>query len=402
MGWLPAAGLEGLKGISLLGATGILCRAIPEPNGRFLMEVPAQPEPAMLDLAFTSGMRLRRGPYLLGPGVRLEAESLELPAVLAQRRGQLSLLRSERLELLEVHGNRFLLQTVESAPDGSFGFLAARAGPFELRGADGGLWRTSGPTAGDPLRFVPWQPAAGESPWHRLAEPWLKFPAESAGNSFGLLSNPLLSDEPLPEFPAESAVGSAEPAGSGQVLAQVSANDGQGVAGVRLELSLEVLWSSPDDPERPPIPMTVQREAVSDAQGRLRWEQLPAGQARVAVDGNLSWLGLTPLEFELLEGQWINLGNLPLAPHSSLHGACQDAHGRPLLGARVRLRHPELQRPLETSSDELGHYRFPLAPLGSCQVELLPPLGFPGLGQRLSLPLNLTTGSGEQTLALIP
>jgi hypothetical protein len=376
-GWVPAGGLEGLEELRLLGAAGVLSRTAAEPTGRFLLEVSAQVQPTLLELAYRTGMRLRTGPYLLGPGVRLEAESLELPTNLAPRRGQLSLLRSEPLELLEVYGNRLLLQSIQSAADGGFEFLAARAGPFELRSAGGGYWQISGPVAADPLRFVPWQPSVAESLWQQLAEPWAK-----------------------PQTP--SPPGSTEHTGSGQVVAQVFSSDGQGVAGVRMELSLEVLWSPPEDPERPPIPINLQFETHSDAQGRLRWEGLPAGKARLVMDGNLSWLGLTPMEFELVEGQWMNLGNLPLAPHGSLQGRCQDCHGRPLLGARVRLRHPELLRPLETSSDEVGHYRFPLTPLGTCQVELLPPLGFPGLGQRLSIPLNMTPGGGEQALALTP
>jgi hypothetical protein len=379
----PEAALQ-VKTIQAWGAEGPLAAELSGPGGRFLLEVPRQELSGELELRFEDGWSAWLGPFELGAGCRHEVSLAGLPTRLAPRSGRLEPPGPTELELEERHGSLWLTQRVAVDGDGAFRFLAARSGPFWARAEGGQRFLAAGRpglAAEDPPPFRPPPIEEYGSPQPALRQRAWEWPEPATAPATG---------EP------------AEP-GSATVGLHLVDGRGRGLAGVTVELELETRLRSAADPARPALPVVLEFQALSKEQGRCEFRGLPGGRARLAAPQDAPWLSLEPRDFELADGQALELGPIALAGLSNVTGTCQDAFGRPLLGARLRFIQPALAQAIEAASDEQGRFRFERLPAGAGELLLLPPAGFPGLGRPRRLALEAPAdGTVELEISLAP
>lgn len=377
-GSLPREALGRVLALRVWGARGLLAEGAPGAGGRFLLEVPRQAQPGELELRFDGGWSAWLGPFELEAGCRHELALAGLPVEAAPRRGRLAAPGPAALELEERFGSLWLTQRVEADREGRFEFLAARAGPFWARAEGGPVYLAAerpGLAAGDPLEF--------------RAPP----PLEPGGP---VVAPRRRAWESLPGPPAPALDPGAEPATAAVSLTLVDSR-GRALAGLPLRLEVEAHWTPPEDPGRTPLATTLEFEARSDRNGRCTFQGVSEGRAQLGPGRDAPWIELEAPAFDLAAGAELELGAVEARGLANVQGSCRDRHGRPLLGARLRLTHPRLNRPIEAASDEQGRFGFDGVPAGPGEIELLAPLGFPGLGRSQRLPID---APAEATLEL--
>jgi hypothetical protein len=155
--------------------------------------------------------------------------------------------------------------------------------------------------------------------------------------------------------------------GSALELRIQAGRDSTPVPGARVELHAEAPATASLYNELPAYAAAILASATSDESGRVRFENLSAGQYYALVR-SAAYQAHQTSPFQVTQGHTAKPAPLKLTPGVVLRGTLRHAGGSPAVNAVVVLRGARIETPVQLTTDALGAFESPPLPPGSWDV----------------------------------